>query len=557
MYSDWKKHFRHPDFRGGQEDAANKMAEALDNGMKFVIAELPTGVGKSDIAMSIGLCAPNAYIATSQNMLINQYTDEFSYIYGEDLYSVKGRKHYLCKESESHVYDIDDDDAITCENGDDNGCSFWEDHEKEDCDRKCMYKTERDKTISSQVALLNLTYYALATQQERWFERSLTIVDEAHNLASQIMNLTEFRISEKQIDDLKLPQTILNFDVEDPKFKTSVSSKQFNLWVTALKDGLDQLVARADKIRKSNDEPPFIGKREEDKLRDLHNRIGWYHKSIVEGGVEWVIEKGKSKRGGKFVAAKPLDTAFFAHNLFFRQSDQIVLQSATIVNVKRYCAELGIELGKGQVKWVKKGSPFPVENRLVYKMNTANMSYKNKNEALPKIVDMVDEIISKRPDEKGIIHTGTYELQQLLKDHFDGNDRIVFPDSSDRDNAVKAHSKSDKPLVLVSPAVTEGFDGKDDVCRFQIICKLPYPSLGDRRTSILAKRDKGWYDYQTFKTLIQAVGRGVRGPEDWCSTYILDSRVGWFLDKVKKDNPNQPFFECLRSKEEGYKALEE
>ena len=537
MYSNWKKHFRHPDFRGGQEDAANKMAEALDNEQKFIIAELPTGVGKSDIAMSLGRCAPHSYIITSQNILIEQYKKDFGHLPLTEFYSVKGKRHYICH-----------DGYENCDMGDQKDCCYWKQHKPEN--RVCHYKTERDTTVNAKVALLNTTYYALATKQEPWFERHIAIIDEAHNLAGEIMNLTEMKLSNKILERLRLAHTLPEFKVEDPKFKNSVSNKQFSSWVMMLKDELDRIVKM---IHDKDEATDFWSTKDIELLIDLHSRIGWYNRSISEG-VKWVIDNEITKRKGRVIVARPLDTAFFANNLIFSQADQFVLQSATIVDVKKYCAELGIELGKGQVKWIKKGSPFPVENRLVYKMNTADMGYKVIDNNLPKIVDMVDEILSKRPNEKGLIHTGSYKIQKYLQEHFEWNDRVLCPDPSEREDAIKEHISSKEPTVLISPSITEGFDGKGDLCRFQIICKIPYPSLGDRRTSILANRDWGWYHYQTLKTVIQAVGRGCRSPKDWCSTYILDAGFDTFIKRAK---PNQGFLECLRSKEEGYKALEE
>jgi len=82
---------------------------------------------------------------------------------------------------------------------------------------------------------------------------------------------------------------------------------------------------------------------------------------------------------------------------------------------------------------------------------------------------------------------------------------------------------SKKPTVLLSPSMTEGVDLKGDASRFQVICKIPYPSLGDKIVRKRMNKWKWWYPLQTSKTIIQAIGRSVRSSDDFAVTYILDS----------------------------------
>jgi Rad3-related DNA helicase len=76
--------------------------------------------------------------------------------------------------------------------------------------------------------------------------------------------------------------------------------------------------------------------------------------------------------------------------------------------------------------------------------------------------------------------------------------------------------------VLVSPSSTEGLDLKDDLSRFQIICKIHWPYLGDKLVKSRMEKYRHWYAYQAVKSLIQARGRSIRTEEDYAVTYILD-----------------------------------
>ena len=93
---------------------------------------------------------------------------------------------------------------------------------------------------------------------------------------------------------------------------------------------------------------------------------------------------------------------------------------------------------------------------------------------------------------------------------------------------------SKEPTVLLSPSMTEGIDLKGDLSRFQVICKVPYPWLGDPIVKKRMHKFPNWYSLKTAMTIVQAVGRSVRNSEDTAITYILDSDWSRFYGKNKK-----------------------
>ena len=82
-------------------------------------------------------------------------------------------------------------------------------------------------------------------------------------------------------------------------------------------------------------------------------------------------------------------------------------------------------------------------------------------------------------NEKGIIHCHSYKVASYIKNNI-RNSRILIHGSDNRDTILEKHKKSRKPTVLISPSMTEGVDLKGELSRFQIICKVPYPYLGDK-----------------------------------------------------------------------------
>jgi Rad3-related DNA helicase len=92
--------------------------------------------------------------------------------------------------------------------------------------------------------------------------------------------------------------------------------------------------------------------------------------------------------------------------------------------------------------------------------------------------------------------------------------------------------------------MTEGIDLVGETSRFQVICKVPYPYLGDKLVKKRMNRWQWWYPLQTAKTIVQSVGRSVRNNEDHAVTYILDADWERFYGRNRNYFPDE-FKKCL------------
>ncbi len=155
------------------------------------------------------------------------------------------------------------------------------------------------------------------------------------------------------------------------------------------------------------------------------------------------------------------------------------------------------------------------------------MSSKAIDDTLPKMVQAVKAILAQHKNEKGIIHCHSYKVANYLKRNIRSS-RLLIHNSENRERMLEKHMRSKKPSVLISPSMTEGVDLKGDLSRFQIICKVPYPYLGDKLVRKKMNKWKWWYPLQTAKTIVQAVGRSVRSNDDTAVTYILDADFEMF-----------------------------
>ncbi len=208
--------------------------------------------------------------------------------------------------------------------------------------------------------------------------------------------------------------------------------------------------------------------------------------------------------------------------------------SATILNADAFAESLGIP--KDQYEAISIPSPFPTENRPIINASVGSMSAKKIEATLPQLKKALQAIMQEHKNEKGIVHCHTYRIANYLKKNIRGKlgKRILIHDSKNRDAVLRQHMTSKEPTVLLSPSMTEGVDLKGDLSRFQVICKVPYPWLGDPIVRKRMNKFPNWYPLKTAMTVVQAVGRSVRNSEDTAITYILDSDWGRFYKKNKK-----------------------
>jgi Rad3-related DNA helicase len=223
--------------------------------------------------------------------------------------------------------------------------------------------------------------------------------------------------------------------------------------------------------------------------------------------------------------------------MLFDHADMLLIMSATILDFKTFIHNLGIH--EKDCEFLALPSEFPKENRRIQYRPIGSMAHDQQNKVLPLLAHTVRNLLSQvHPTEKGIVHTHTRKINRYLVENLrDLRGRLItYDDSKDRERALEAHRSSPLPTVLLSPGMSEGLDLKDDLSRFQVICKIPYPYL-DEYTKSRMKLDPAWYQWRTALTLVQATGRSVRSSSDYAITYILDADFARFIAKNRKCLP--------------------
>jgi Rad3-related DNA helicase len=219
--------------------------------------------------------------------------------------------------------------------------------------------------------------------------------------------------------------------------------------------------------------------------------------------------------------------------LLFDAADVAVLISAFLGHRAALAECLGLDVATTLT--VRSDSPFPLEQRpIVYRPRGA-LSRATLAELEPAVFSAVADILRAHARDKGVIHVPSYAAaDRLVTDlarRVPLESRRLLPIATPeaKPAALQHHRASHLATVLVSPSLREGVDLPDDLLRFQIVTKMPFPDLGDPWTAARARRDPRWYALETAKSLVQTYGRSCRHADDRGVTYLLDGQFSRFL----------------------------
>jgi len=505
---------------------------------KFIVIEAATGVGKSAIGLTMAniinqkLQAPEdfsggAYFLTTQKILQEQYVRDFgapigniSSIQSSTNYDCKYYKENTCAESLRSLKTADKDSKFF------KTCAF-----------NCVYKNAKEIFLKSDNSVTNFPYFlAETTYAGKIKPRQLLVIDEAHNIDSELSKFIEISITQRfceQILKIKLPELKTQFQAI--KWVHETYAPRLNSHFKHMEKMLEKILGDPAKIQN------FIKIAKQFEILDKHNCklkrfLDVYQKE------NWIFNFTEpSDRAMARLEFKPIDISPYINQMLFRFGERVLMMSATILDKTGFCKLLG--LNENDVAFLSLPSPFPKKNRPVLFSGIGSMSASNIQASLPRLGQAVKAILANHSTDKGIVHCHTFRIAKYLY-NFLNDKRVLIHNSQNRNEILEKHKRSKKPTIILSPSMTEGVDLPDDTSRFQIICKVPYPYLGDKLVKKKMNKWKWWYSYQTTKAIIQASGRSIRSENDSAVTYILDSDFDRFLHKNHGLFPHS-FKDCI------------
>jgi Rad3-related DNA helicase len=556
--ADIRANFPKETFREGQERAIQFACDAFNSGKRIVVIECPTGGGKSTIGMTLANMARSSYYLTVTKILQDQLMDDF----GDKVVELKGRNSYECdfysrfgekmvngkiltantlKEKLSQFVDcnsgfckssagrkdghkcaqcfLSESPAVGVPKGELKNLPKGKSYSA------CNYYDQVFKAINGKNVCMNFYSFLYQTMMTKRFDpqRELMIIDEAHATELVLLDVVSFMLS---ADMLKEYGLIL------PEYDNVADYLE---WFE--KENIAAVIGLALENAKRNE-----NSRDEEEISRLIKKLKQFTESVEH--IEWVVQVEHSQYRDKknmTVVFKPVFISSFIENLLFRFSEKILMMSATILDIDVFSRSLG--LNPDEIAVYKMKNRFPLENRPIYIKDCGNLTGgKSKmNEWMPTVTKTVNEICDRYPHQKGIIHTHNFAILDALVERCAPNVKKRFltqRDIPDKKELLDRHARSDNSIIL-APAMHEGVDLKDDLSRFQIIAKIPFPNFFDNKQ--LSRKndiDKDYIGWLTALKLVQSCGRSVRGPEDYADTYIIDGSIHNFLKRSKKMFPN-------------------
>jgi Rad3-related DNA helicase len=499
---------------------ADALAEIADDqgAPRVLLIEAPPGVGKSHLAMTLARWSGDAYLLTSQKLLQDQYEREF----GAELALVKGRDNYHCERYPGAAVPTS---RGACRRARGPACA-------------CPYVRAKQAAINAPIFCTNTAYFATLRHwhAEHLRRRRLLVIDEAHNLESQLVSVFTARFSHDEMRawfGRPLPR-LAHADEYRPVLAEHVEQLEDRRQAVARALEAMRPPALADDVLleapPTREEQDLLEQR--DQLDAALARLTFF---LDAGDREWIVRYPPQPAAE--LALVPLTVAAMAEGLLAECADITVLSSAYLGHREVLAESFGLD--PEVVRVFSVGSPFAREQRPIVYRPVGAMSRSTRARLEPALFAEVAAILAAHAVDKGLIHVASYEMGRRLVHDLGVRAprearRLLWIDgASGKSPALDLHRASPLPTVLVSPSLREGVDLPDDFLRFQVLTKLPYPDLGDPWTAARQTRDHRWYAVETAKALLQAYGRSCRHAADHGVTYVLDAQFARFLQRYR------------------------
>lgn len=537
---------------------------------KSFILEAPTGVGKTIISvLTINAISEYhkksggiGYVLTSSKALQDQLENDINRFNLDGWAILKGQANYICNKNGLPFPER------KCQQ-----YSMSKAFDELECASECEYLNRRFAAINSKSAVLSYQYwltsmnfvYSLIGGFAPFQERLVTVMDECHSLSSILQDMFTINLTENYLLDLEKMQDFLLYFVPnntmeiidrandirkricalkiyDKKLSLLETLSELSVLGLLLKDYAMICESSLSKWNKNHEklsetgEPKHFAK----LIERTYNRAETinYFISTTKGEEEWIVRKFSDIRGINKLTVQTLKEVSLFNRHVHKFTGFTLYMSATIGDIPTFAKNCGIE----NYEYLYMQSTWKFEKSPIIKvLPPISLGSKDKDTSMPILLKRMLYICEKlHPNECGIIHTTNFEISEAFKKYVFENaiqpSRFLFYDDSQQKSNQLEFLKHTLNGVIVGPSLIEGIDLKDNLSRFCIFAKVPYPALDEfnqKRMTLIP----GWYDWKTYTSFLQGIGRSIRHANDYATTYLMDS---CFNLMFKKSNP-QPY----------------
>lgn len=479
-------------FRQWRSGQTRAIMDMIDYQGRFFTQIQPTGSGKSLCYVTTAMMkGGRTLVLTSLKGLQEQLVNDFGDAPG--ITKIMGKSSYTCPNTRQSCEWAPCSFGTFCTKKNEGGCPYY------------------DAIRSATDADIVVTNYAFwhANKADRLGEFDLLVCDEAHNAVNHLVDSLSLKVTRKSLATSGIAWPDRGDDLWD--------------WTRVAYTKLDAVIKA--KVQQYKSSVKGITGETFKKLHTLKQRLRVLTKQAPE---LWITEYFSD-----YITYDPLWPPEFAEDLLFRGIPTVLLTSATMGSST--LSMLGVPNVDSKV--IEYPSYFPVERRPIYYIPTTKVDYRINNLGYGLWCDRIDQIISRRLDRKGIIHTVSYDRRNRITNVSDYSRYFHTHQSRDILRLLEKFKSANSPAILCSPSVVTGWDFPYDQCEYQIIGKVPFPDA--RRAVDKARREKD-PDYSccmAMQNLVQTCGRGMRYPDDQCENMIIDDHFQWFVRKYAKFAP--------------------
>lgn len=478
-----------PKFSHWRDGQYSSLMEMVDTPCRFIASNDPTGSGKSVKAVALSqLLGVRTVITTSTKALSDQYRRDFSSC---GITDIRGRANYSCSSYN------------TCAEGRLTGCK----------DTDCHYVSDLKHFLESPLGTTNYSYM-LSTRihSDGIGPIGLLVLDECHNAVQELCSALEIHLDHKKYGPFyggTIPHPPLG--------------RLLPWWREWAKSSLPQMKEAVSHCKSSNKKLLVTA----DALHSDLSRI-----ARLED--DWILDESSPKQT-VFAPLWPTDKA---GKLLFGDAEKVLMMSATLV--PKTLSLLNVP--EDNATFLSSHYSFPPHRSPIYLFGADRIDHKTTDAQYIQLLGRMDTLISHRLDRKGIIHSVSYERQQWLKSRSEYAGIMMAPKSYELAAAIEEFKRCPPPRILVSPAITTGYDFPGVDAEYQFVIKVPFI---DQRGPVMKARcedDPEYGMYLTAQNLVQMCGRLMRGPDDSSETFILDKHINWLLMKADRGGKYRHLF---------------
>ncbi len=499
--------------RPQQAEIISRISEALKSGYRHVILCAPTGVGKSHVAMTFLNHHGGGGIVTRQRLLQHQYARDFA-----GLPVAMGKSNYRCLELDGGPAE-----GAPCSQG---RCTWREGGKKMTCTRKpmpseftvlpggtvsgpadsCLYYTAKYTAMLSEAAVYNYASFFHFARHGKARKDTL-VCDEAHEIEDALVAHVTHTVDREQLDECGA----------EVGPRADVDSVRAALWAI-----------HADFARRA---------------RGDGSNVNYY--AFVAEKCRLLIREAEARpdnlvtgygSGSRRLTVTMADVSGVARTYF--DAPRQLFMSATI-SPEPFCHSMGIDVRDAAFVEVH-DSPFPPENRRIHMLDVARINERTTPSEHLAACGRVNEVMRRHSGQKGLIlATSVARCVEIIR-NAEEPDRLVpvfARGDSTREEQLARHVESEEPTVLLSPSLWSGVDLRGRLSEWQVIYKVPYPSMSDPRVRRKAAASQVWYRYAALTRFLQGCGRSVREEGDSAPTYVIDSGIRDLLRTMKRYVP--------------------